>query len=107
MRKPEPLSVMGRSLLNRRGFLGTAGLSAMGLGLASLLQADGLLTHENQAVSDKLPIRPDVDPSRPYAARVPHFNAAAKQVLVIYLPGAVSHVDTFDYKPELAKLHGQ
>lgn len=107
MRKPEPLSVMGRSLLNRRGFLGTAGLSAMGLGLASLLQAEGLLTHENQAVSDELPIRPDVDPSRPYAARVPHFNAAAKQVLVIYLPGAVSHVDTFDYKPELAKLHGQ
>ena len=43
---------MGRSLLNRRGFLGTAGLSAMGLGLASLLQAEGLLTHENQAVSE-------------------------------------------------------
>ncbi len=31
----------------------------------------------------------------------------AKQVLVIYCPGAVSHVDTFDYKPELKNLHGK
>ena len=31
----------------------------------------------------------------------------AKRVLVIYCPGAVSHVDTFDYKPELVKYHGQ
>ena len=93
--------------LNRRGFLGTAGLSAMGLGLASLLQEDGLLANENQVVSDELPIRPDINPSQPYAARSPHFGAAAKQVLVIYLPGAVSHVDTFDFKPALAKLHGQ
>ena len=31
----------------------------------------------------------------------------AKQVLVIYCPGAVSHVDTFDYKPDLYKLHGK
>ena len=33
--------------------------------------------------------------------------AAARQVLVIYCPGAVSHVDTFDHKPALTKLHGQ
>ncbi|MCB1225947.1 MAG: DUF1501 domain-containing protein, partial [Verrucomicrobiales bacterium] len=31
----------------------------------------------------------------------------AKQVLVIYCPGAVSHVDTFDYKPMLSKFHGE
>ena len=31
----------------------------------------------------------------------------AKRVLVVFCPGAVSHVDTFDYKPMLAKLHGQ
>jgi hypothetical protein len=31
----------------------------------------------------------------------------AKQVLVIYCPGAVSHVDTFDYKPDLEQFHGQ
>ena len=30
-----------------------------------------------------------------------------KQVLVIFCPGAVSHVDTFDYKPDLTKYHGQ
>ncbi|MFV1995753.1 MAG: DUF1501 domain-containing protein, partial [Verrucomicrobiales bacterium] len=43
----------------------------------------------------------------PYAPRPPHFEAAAQQVLVIYCPGAVSHVDTFDYKPDLAKFHGE
>ena len=28
-------------------------------------------------------------------------------MLVIFCPGAVSHVDTFDYKPDLTKYHGQ
>ncbi|NRB74676.1 MAG: DUF1501 domain-containing protein, partial [Verrucomicrobiales bacterium] len=53
------------------------------------------------------PIRPDIDPDNPYLPRQGHFQGAAKQVLVIFCPGAVSHVDTFDYKPALAKLHGQ
>ena len=104
---PEQLSLQGRHLLNRRGFLGTAGLSTAGLALASLLDADGLLAGESRTVSGKPPLRPDIDPNNPYAARKPHFDMAAKQVLVIYLPGAVSHVDTFDYKPALTKLHGQ
>ncbi|MEM9367880.1 MAG: DUF1501 domain-containing protein [Planctomycetota bacterium] len=103
----EKLSPHGRSLLNRRGFLGTAGLSAAGLGLAGLLDEDGLLASEARTVSGAEPLRPDVDPSDPYASRSAHFEAPAKQVLVIYLPGAVSHVDTFDYKPALTKLHGQ
>ena len=30
-----------------------------------------------------------------------------KRVVQIFCPGGVSHVDTFDYKPELARLHGQ
>jgi Protein of unknown function (DUF1501) len=36
-----------------------------------------------------------------------HFPARAKRVIQIFCPGGVSHVDTFDYKPELTKLHGQ
>ena len=36
-----------------------------------------------------------------------HFAVPAKQVLVIYCPGAVSHVDTFDHKPALEKQHGK
>ncbi|MDM4017533.1 DUF1501 domain-containing protein [Roseiconus lacunae] len=107
MTNPERLSPHGRHLLDRRGFLATAGLSAAGLGLASLLANDGLLAEESRTVSGSEPIRPEIDPNQPYAARTPHFDAPAKQVLVIYLPGAVSHVDTFDYKPALVKLHGQ
>jgi hypothetical protein len=101
MSAAEQLTLHGRSLLDRRGFLGTAGLSTTGLALASLLDSDGVLA------SDSGSIRPEIDPNNPYAARKPHFDVPAKQVLVIYCPGAVSHVDTFDYKPALTKLDGQ
>ncbi len=103
MNDAEHISFQGRSLLNRRGFLGTAGLSAAGLGLASLLEAEGLLADEPGAGDGS--IRPKIDPNNPYAPRQSHFEVPAKQVLVVYLPGAVSHVDTFDYKPALKKLH--
>ena len=107
MTNPEDLSLHGRRLLDRRGFLSTAGLSAVGLGLARLLKSEGLLASDPRTVSGKTPIRPEIDPNNPYAPRQPHFDAPAKQVLVIYCPGAVSHVDTFDYKPALFQLHGQ
>ncbi len=104
----EQLSLHGRRLLDRRSFIGTAGLSAAGLALANMLNADGLLAKEApKTVSGTAPIRPDIDPNNPYAARKGHFEVPAKQVLVIYCPGAVSHVDTFDYKPALTKRHGQ
>ncbi len=40
-------------------------------------------------------------------ARATDFPAKAKRVLQIFCPGAVSHVDTFDYKPELQKHSGE
>lgn len=107
MTRPEHLTLQGRQLLDRRGFLNTAGLSAAGLGLASLLHDDHLLAADDHTAGGKTPLRPSIDPNHPYAMRPPHFEAAAEQVLVIYLPGAVSHVDTFDYKPALTKYHGQ
>ena len=107
MSQPERLSPNGRRLLDRRNFLGTAGLSTAGLALASLLDSDGLLAEDSRTVSGKDPLRPRIDPNNPYAGRKPHFEMPAKQVLVIYCPGAVSHVDTFDYKPALTELHGQ
>ncbi|MFN3158954.1 MAG: DUF1501 domain-containing protein [Rubinisphaera brasiliensis] len=107
MSPSEHLSPQGRYLLNRRGFLGTAGLSTASLALASLLNKDGLLASEPLTAGGKTPIRPDIDPNNPYAPRQAHFETAAKQVLVIYLPGAVSHVDTFDYKPALYQMHGK
>lgn len=37
----------------------------------------------------------------------PHFPAKAKRIVQIFCCGGVSHIDTFDYKPELEKLHGR
>ncbi len=36
-----------------------------------------------------------------------HFPAKAKRVIFLYMRGGPSHVDTFDYKPELAKADGE
>ena len=43
----------------------------------------------------------------PYAPKPPMFPAKAKRVIHICALGGVSHVDTFDYKPELERRHGQ
>jgi hypothetical protein len=43
----------------------------------------------------------------PLAARDGHFPAKAKRVIFMFMQGAPSHVDTFDYKPELIKAGGK
>ncbi len=93
------------SLLDRRRFLSDAGGFLGAIPLLQLLHADGALAAPT--ASGSAPIRPDIDPKRPYAPRTPHAPTKAKRLLVIYLPGAVSHIDTFDYKPELVKFHGK
>ena len=35
------------------------------------------------------------------------FPAQAKRVICLHMLGAISHVDTFDYKPTLERMHGQ
>ncbi|MCP4888604.1 MAG: DUF1501 domain-containing protein, partial [Planctomycetaceae bacterium] len=100
MTNPEKLSLHGHRLLDRRRFLANAGLSTMGLALTSLLDSDGLLADDRKGTAGGvIPIRPNIQSKAPYASRSAHFDMPAKQVLVIYCPGAVSHVDTFDYKP--------
>mgnify|MGYP001167683041 FL=1 len=88
------------SFLNRRHFLKHSGKGLGGIALTSLLARDGLLA------ADK-PIRPNIESDKPFSARNPHFLPAAKNVVVIFCSGACSHLDTFDYKPELVKRHGQ
>ena len=44
---------------------------------------------------------------RPLSPKAPHFPARAKSVIFLFMEGAVSQVDSFDYKPMLAKYHGQ
>ncbi len=43
----------------------------------------------------------------PLAPKQPHFAAKAKAVIWLFINGGPSHVDTWDYKPELERRHGQ
>jgi hypothetical protein len=97
----ESLTNAGRWLLNRRHFLRYGGTGLGGIALTALLAEQGSLA------SDKTPIRPGFSPERPHAPRPPHFRPRAKNVLVIFCSGALSHLDTWDYKPELFKRHGE
>ncbi|MEY2410489.1 MAG: hypothetical protein QOF48_3159 [Verrucomicrobiota bacterium] len=50
---------------------------------------------------------PVIDPLNPFKARLPHFAPRAKSVIFLFMVGGPSHVDLFDYKPELQKLGGK
>jgi hypothetical protein len=93
---------MSRFLLDRRSFLTDAAGGAAGVALAALLAEQRLLADEGAG-----PIRPVVRPEAPLTPRKPHFPPKATRVLTIFCSGAVSHVDTFDYKPELVKNDGK
>ncbi|HCC21004.1 MAG TPA: sulfatase, partial [Verrucomicrobiales bacterium] len=76
---------MAQSKFSRRGFLGrTAGTLAY-MGTPSIISAG------NQAGG--LP-------------NLPHHKATAKRVIYLFQSGGPSHIDLFDYKPTLEKLHG-
>ena len=45
--------------------------------------------------------------ANPLQPKDAHFPAKAKRVIFLCMRGGPSHVDTFDYKPELAKFDGQ
>jgi hypothetical protein len=47
------------------------------------------------------------EPQDALAAKEPHFPAKAKRVIFIFSNGGVSHMDTFDHKPELFKADGK
>lgn len=86
-------------MLNRRDFLRYGGTGLSGIALTALLGREKLLA--------AAPIRPKIDSHAPLAARSPHFEPRARRVLVIFCSGALSHIDTWDYKPVLIKRHGQ
>ena len=91
------LSHAGRRMLDRRAFLQCGGTGLGSVALAALLHEERLLAAEA--------IRPAIDPAAPHAPRPPHFAPRAKNVLLVFCSGALSHVDTFDWKPELVRLH--
>ena len=47
------------------------------------------------------------DPANLLGAKPPHFPPKAKRVIFMFMAGAPSHVDTFDYKPRLQTDNGK
>jgi hypothetical protein len=87
---------MSEDRLDRRSFLWHAGGGLGGIALAYLLGAEGALA--DGAVGGKP--RPELNGGL-------HHPARAKRVVQLFMSGAASQVDTFDYKPELIRRHGQ
>jgi hypothetical protein len=79
------------SFSTKREFLTNFGWGIGGLSLASIFGINPL----------------NAETLSPLAAKPPHFPVKAKAVIQLFASGAPSHVDTFDYKPELQKRDGQ
>src|SRR5947208_1100977 len=88
---PHHIAAPHRVFGSRRDFL-----RRTGTGLGSLALA-GMLADAQAADA----------PRNPLAPRPPHFPARAKSVIWLFMNGGPSHVDTWNYKPELEKRHGQ
>jgi hypothetical protein len=79
--------------LGRREFLGSLSSGLGGIALACLLAED--------APAQTGPQRSTLNALRP------HFAPRAKRIVQVFCPGAVSQLDTFEYKPELIRHHGK
>ncbi|HEV3263307.1 MAG TPA: DUF1501 domain-containing protein [Gemmataceae bacterium] len=78
--------------ITRRSFLADTGMGFTGLALGAMLFRDRV------ARADAGSARPDGKP---------HFPPRARSVIWIFLCGGVSHVESFDVKPELNKYAGK
>ncbi|MCI0540349.1 MAG: DUF1501 domain-containing protein [Verrucomicrobiales bacterium] len=79
--------------LDRRDFLACFATGLGGVALATLLSEEQLLQAATLSDAGGLAL--------------PHHPPKAKRVIQIFLQGGLSQVDSFDYKPELAKYHGK
>lgn len=78
--------------MTRRQLFGRAATGIGTVALASLLARDGLAEAW--------------DP-RSGIAGVPHFAPRAKRIIYLFQNGGPTHVDLFDWKPELVRMHGK
>ena len=78
---------------SRRDFLSSIGAGMGAIGLAGVLD-------QTRAIG--APVA-----ASPLLPQVPHFAPRAKHVIQLFMPGGPSQVDTFDYKPQLAKHAGK
>jgi hypothetical protein len=90
---------MGVFPIDRRRFLWETGGGLGGIALAHLLGAEGLLEAQEPAATARS-ARAELNGGL-------HHRARAKRVVELFMSGAASQVDTFDYKPELIKRHGK
>lgn len=79
---------------SRRAFLADFGLGFTGLALGAMLANDGVL----RASEPETWQPPDGQP---------HFTPKAKSVVWLFMNGGVSHLESFDPKPEVTKYAGQ
>jgi hypothetical protein len=77
----------------RRTFLWRSGGGLGGIALAAMLGEEGLVAAPEAAGSGG-------------AIGAFHYPPKAKRVVQMFMAGAASHIDLFDYKPELEKRHG-
>jgi hypothetical protein len=77
---------------SRRDFLWRSGGGLGGIALANLLDRHDLLATDSSASG---------------AISTPHHPAKAKRVVQLYMSGAASQCDLWDYKPMLEKKHGE
>lgn len=86
-------------LLSRREMLRKCSLGFGSLAMAGLF-SDNARAAEVLGAKSQITDRKSQIPS-------PHFPPRVKHVIFAYMSGGVSHLDSFDSKPELAKRHGQ
>lgn len=86
----------------RREFVWQAGAGFGGLALTGMLTGDGFF---NRAAANELGRKTTF--VNPMAAKKPMHPAKAKAVIFIFCYGGPSHIETFDYKPNLYPLDGK
>jgi len=84
---------LNRKWITRRWFFQQCGVGLGAIALGQLFKQDA------SAASPAS--------TNPLAPRQPHFPAKAKNVIFLFMAGAPSHLELFDYKPELAKWNGK
>ena len=83
----------------RREFLWQTGGGFGAAALTSMMSDDGFF--ENAASAE------DAKFVSPLAERPPHFAPKAKSVIFLFMYGGPSHIDTFDYKPNMKGMDGK
>jgi hypothetical protein len=93
-------------LPTRREWLRDCGQGFGSIALAALLAAENSAAEERTPQEGAVPRRP-VSPGNRVPTGVLHHPPRAKRVVQLFMAGAASHLDLFDYKPALIQRHGE